>query len=276
MADATRPLIQRAAFAACLMLTAAAHAAAQAAPQPPVVAPAPTKPELMSRYDFHLTAAVLSIADERFTWDTHFGGSMDALDYKVGRLSCFLDYQAILGSEYRMFDPNQGNFTLEGSASVRAGANTEFVGMFHHVSRHLSDRLKPKEVPVAWNELGVRLLRRFPLGSTTVDVDVEAGWAIEHAYVDYRWMSEAHVLARRRISERTGAYLHASGQFFGVDGTVPGRGSQAGGAMEAGIRLEGRGGSVELFAGVEKRVDADVLDRQPRHWGLAGFRLLSR
>jgi len=31
-----------------------------------------------------------------------------------------------------------------------------------------------------------------------------------------------------------------------------------------------------LFAGYEKRVDADPVDRLPQHWGLAGFRLLSR
>jgi hypothetical protein len=33
---------------------------------------------------------------------------------------------------------------------------------------------------------------------------------------------------------------------------------------------------MELFAGIEKRFDADPLDRQPQHWVLAGFRLLSR
>jgi hypothetical protein len=33
---------------------------------------------------------------------------------------------------------------------------------------------------------------------------------------------------------------------------------------------------MELFAGVERRVDADPLDRLPKEWALAGFRLVSR
>jgi hypothetical protein len=33
---------------------------------------------------------------------------------------------------------------------------------------------------------------------------------------------------------------------------------------------------MELFAGVERRIDADPLDRQTHQWAIAGFRLLSR
>jgi hypothetical protein len=73
-----------------------------------------------------------------------------------------------------------------------------------------------------------------------------------------------------------GLFAHGYGQILGVDGTVPGRGTQTGGLVDAGIRLNGRAGGIELFVGYEKRVDADPLDRLPRHWGLAGFRLLSR
>jgi hypothetical protein len=287
MADTARPLIRRAALAACLTLAAAARTAAQAAPQPHVVAPPPTDPAFMSRYDFHLSAAALtpptittagglSTGDQRFSWDTHFGGSLDVVDYLVGRAAVLVDYQAVLGSEYRPFDPNQGTYTLEVSSSVRLGSGTEIVAVFHHVSRHLSDRPKPKALPVAWNELGGRMLHRVTLGSTTVDADFAGGYAIEHAYVDYTWMGEAHVQARRRLNDTIGVFAHASGQVFGVDGTVPNRGLQNGGSMEAGIRINGGAGAVELFAGIEKRVDADPLDRQPQHWALAGFRLLSR
>ena len=56
--------------------------------------------------------------------------------------------------EFRQFDPNQGNYTLEGSGSVRAGP-IEVAGVFHHVSRHLSDR--PKRFPVDWNMIGGRI-----------------------------------------------------------------------------------------------------------------------
>jgi len=283
MPDTVGSLTRAAMLASCLLLTMTAHAAAQQ-PQQPTVAPAPSGPEFFSRYDFHMNAAALvgsqtstaPVADQRFSWDTHFGGSFDLADYVAGRAAVILDYEAVLGSEFRPFDPNQGNYTLEGSLSKRLGDATEIVGFFHHVSRHLSDRAKPKSVPVAWNELGARVLHRMSVGAGMVDVDLEGGRAVEHAYVDYTWMGEAHVLFRRPLSDGVGLFAHGSGQIFGVDGTVPRRGTQTGGLVDAGIRLNGRAGGIELFVGYEKRVDADPLDRLPQHWGLAGFRLTSR
>jgi hypothetical protein len=265
-------------IAACLALTVTAVAAAQQ----PVVAPAPSEPDFLSRYDFHLSATSLVtsqsstqlVEDPRFAWDMHFGGSLDLVDYVVGRAGIVIDYQAILGTEYRPFDPNQGNYTLEGFASARLDDATEVVGIFHHVSRHLSDR--PKLFAVAWNELGARILHRVTLGSTTIDADLEGGRAVEHAYVDYTWLGQLELLVRHPLSSKAGLFAHGSGQIFGVDGSVPGRGTQSGGLVEAGLRLNGRAGALELFAGVEKRVDADPLDRQPQHWVLAGFRLVSR
>jgi hypothetical protein len=259
--------------------------ASSAAAQQPVVAPAPDGPEFFSRTDFHLTAAALTspqvktaqgqvVDDPRFSWDTHWDGSIDVVDYVGGRLAVIIDYQAVLGSELQPFDPYQGNYTLEASGSVRAGANTEWVGTFHHVSRHLSDR--PKHVPVAWNVLGGRVLQRFAEGRRTVDLDLDAGRTVEHAYVDYTWIAELNVLGRYRMSDRVGAFARVNGQLFAVDGTVPNRATQSGGLVEGGIRLAGKGGAIELFAGIEKRVDADPLDRQPQHWAYGGFRLLSR
>ena len=93
----------------------------------------------MSRYDFHLSAAAVAVNDPRFSWETHFGGDIDVADYVVGRSSILVDYEAVLGDEFRAFDPNQGNYTLEASSSARVG-DTEIAGVFHHVSRHLSDR----------------------------------------------------------------------------------------------------------------------------------------
>jgi hypothetical protein len=278
MSDPVGSLIPRpgvsAALTACVVLMLAVSAAAQQ----PIVTTAPLEPDFLSRYDFHLNAERLITSlpdtDQRFSWDTHFGGSLDLADFVSGRAGVLLDYQAVLGSEYRSFDPNQANYTLEGYVMGRLRDATEIGGLFHHVSRHLSDR--PKRQSVAWNELGGRLLHRVTLGSTTVDADLEGGYAVEHAYVDYTWMGEAHVLVRRPINNRLGVFAHGSGQLFGVDGSVPGRGTQTGGLVEAGVRLTGRAGAMELFAGFEKRVDADPLDRLPQHWGLAGFRLTSR
>jgi hypothetical protein len=280
MPDTVGSLTRAAALAACALLMPAARAAAQQ----PTVAPATASPEFFSRYDFHMNAARLITSqpatpravDQRFSWDTHFGGAFDLVDYVEGRAAVILDYEAVLGSEFRAFDPNQGNYTLEGSLSKRTGDRTEVAGFFHHVSRHLSDRAKPKSLPVAWNELGARLLHRASVGAATVDVDLEGGRAVEHAYVDYTWMGEVHLLVRRPLNDSVGLFAHGSAQIFAVDTTIAGRGTQTGGVVDAGIRLNGRAGGLELFIGYEKRVDADPLDRLPQHWGLAGFRLLSR
>jgi hypothetical protein len=276
----TRRLCRSASFTACLVLLRAAGAAAQPPLPQPVVTTAPSEPEFLPRYDFHLNAERLITSlpdtDQRFSWDTHFGGSLDLADFVVARAGVLLDYEAVLGSEYRPFDPNQGNYILEGYVMGRLGGDTEVGGLFHHESRHLSDRYKPKDLPVAWNELGARILHRITLGSATVDADLEGGYAVEHAYVDYTWIGSADVLVRKPLNDGVGVFAHGSGQFFAVDGTVPNRGTQTGGLVEAGVRLNGKAGAIELFVGLEKRVDADPLDRQSQHWGVAGFRLLSR
>jgi hypothetical protein len=267
------PLMRRSALSFVLIVLAA-RASAQV-PQP-VVVPAPPGPEFLSRYDFHLTASGLLHEDDaarRFSWDTHFGGSLDLADYVSGRASLLIDYQAVLGSEFRAFDPNQGNYILEASASGRA-RNTEFVGVFHHVSRHLSDR--PKRPAVAWNTIGGRVLHRLTIGGTIIDADLDVGRVVQHSFVDYTWIGSLELQVRHEVTPRVGVFAHATGQLYGVDSLEAGRSRQRGGMAEAGIRLTGGAGVLELFAGLERRVDAYPLERIPKRWGLAGFRLLSR
>ena len=277
MADRPGSLI----LAACFVFAFAARVAAQ--PSQPIVAAAPAAPEFMSRYDFHLSIARLltstpdpppPVPDERFSWDSHFGGSFDFADLVVARLGVTVDYQAVMGSEYRPFDPNQGSYTLEGFVSARVAPDTEVAGIFHHVSRHLSDR--PKLFAVAYNEIGGRLMRRQTFGTTTVDLDLEGGRAVQHSYVDYTWLGELQLLVRHPIDERLAVFAHGSGQAFAVNELVAARGAQAGGLVEAGVRITGRSGALEIFAGYEKRVDADPLDRLSQRWGLVGFRILSK
>jgi len=269
-------------LAACFALVFAAHAAAQ--DTQPIVAPAPSAPEFMSRYDFHLSIARLmpmtdtpaqaADVDQRFAWDGRFGGSFDFADLVTTRFGVVVDYQAVMGNERQPFDPNQGNYTLEGFVSGRVAPDTEVAGFFHHVSRHLSDR--PKDFAVAYNEVGARVMRRLKLGTMTADVDLEGGRTIQHSYVDYTWLGEAQLLVRRPINEKVGVFAHGSVQGFLVNDLVANRGAQGGALVEGGVRMTGRAGVLELFAGYEKRVDADPLDRQSQRWGLAGFRLLSR
>lgn len=273
MSENTGSLARHAAAAACLLIISVSAAGAQQ-PDQPVVTPAPASPEFLSRADFQLSASAYSINDIRFSWDTHFGGSLDVVDYVAGRTGVYVDYEAVLGDEFRAFDPNQGNYTLEAFATGRVGPNTEIVGMFHHVSRHLSDR--PKRFAIAWNVLGGRILQRVNAGSTTVDIDLEAGKVVQHSYVDYSWITELHVQASHPINNVVAVYGRVAGQWLGVNGDVVGRGRQYGGFGEVGLRLKGGAGAMELFVGAERRIDADPLDFKPQHWALAGFRLLSR
>jgi hypothetical protein len=242
----------------------------------PAVAEAPASPDFLTRYDFHLAADAVDSGETPFSWEAHFGGSLDVVDYVVGRTSILADYEAVLGDEFRKFDPNQGNYILEASTSGRiAATGTEIAGVFHHESRHLSDR--PKRFAVAWNIVGGRVLQRFAVdGKTTVDVVATAGKIVQNSYVDYTWAGELDVLVRRPITSRYGVFAHAWGNGFLVDQTVYGRGTQTGGFAEAGLRINGRAGALELFAGVERRVDADPIDLRARHWALAGFRLVSK
>jgi hypothetical protein len=281
MADIDGSLRWHAAVAACLTVLVAFPVAAQQIQQP-TVAPAPASAEFLPRYDFHMSIERLmrsqtpqqAALDQRFSWDTHFGGSFDLVDYVFGRAAVLVDYQAVLGREYRPFDPNQGNYTLEASLSGRVDDATEIAAIFHHVSRHLSDR--PKPFAIAWNELGARLLHRRTVGAATIDLDLEGGRVVQHSYVDYTWIGELNLLVRHPINARVGAFGHGSGQLFAVNDAVLHRGTQGGAVVEAGVRLTGRGGILEIFAGYEKRVDADPLDRQSQRWPIVGFRLLSK
>ena len=206
------------ALAALVLLVSGGRALAQY-PQP--LPEAPSEPQFLSRYDFHLAAAGLgSGIPERFQWDTHWGGDFDLVDYVSGRFGFLVDYQAVLGNEFRSFDPNQGNYTLEFSGSKRFG-RTEVAAVFHHVSRHLSDR--PKRFAVAMNALEARVLRRFQLGATSlVDVKAEAGHITEKAYVDYTWMGKLDVTARHDLNSRAGVYGRGYADFYATDQAIAG------------------------------------------------------
>jgi hypothetical protein len=273
MSDSTRSLTIRAALAACLLLFAAVRAAAQI-PQP-VVAPAPPEPAFLPRYEFHMTTYKFTIDDpqQRFDWDAHFGGSVDLVDYVVGRAALAVDYETVLGNEQRPFDPNQDAYTLEGSVSARAGG-AEIVAVFHHLSRHLTDR--PKLFAVAWNTMGGRLLYQGRAADTTIDIDLDIGKVIQHSFVDYTWIRQLGVQVRHPVTSRAGVFFRGNGQLFATDDKLTDRGRQPGGFAEAGLRVEGAAGALEIFAGVERRVDAYPTERTARQWGLAGFRLISR
>jgi hypothetical protein len=259
-----------AAFAAsfALFLTSSAFA------QQPLASP-PTSPQFLSRYDFHLSAAALANDNPRFSWDTHFGGDIDIVDYVRGRAATVIDYEAVLGNELRPFDPNQGNYILELSSSYRI-KRTEVAAIFHHVSRHLSDR--PKVIPVAWNILGVRVLREAAVKKMTIDLVAEFGGTTQRVNVDYRWSTNAYVGVRRQVAPRAALFARGWGNVMSVDapvGITP-RHTQTGGVVEGGVRLIGEAGVGELFAGYEDRFDAYPLGFARERWFMVGFRVVRR
>lgn len=264
--------IQRAVAALVLVLCARA-AAAQASPQGTAGDdPRSTKVEFMPRSAFHLSAEHLSGDDVQFVWDANFGGELDVIDYGVGRSTFVANYQVILGDEFRHFDPNQGNYILAGSTSLRTHG-AEIAGVFYHQSRHLADR--PNRVAVAWNMMGGRVQHAFTSGPMRVEARLDVRGVIAKAFVDYDWEIES--AARSDVQIRPGIGVLFSGVLrrLGVDGTQN-RGDQTGFRGEAGVRAEGRAGAMELFLAVERRVNPYPLELGTARWVTVGFRLLSR
>jgi hypothetical protein len=260
-------ITQRAAVALALALCAC-----QAAAQTPATESAPPAVEFIPRAAFHLSIEHLSGDDVMFVWDTNFGGELDVVDYRVGRATFVANYQAILGDEFRHFDPNQGNYILSGSTSMRS-RSVELAGVFYHQSRHLADRAN--RVAVAWNMIGGRAQRKFTSGQTRIDARVDVRATVQKSFVDYNWEIDSGVRSDVQIQPQVGLILSGDLRVLGVDGTQN-RGNQQGFRGEVGLRTEGRAGAMEFFLAVERRIDPYPLQFGTARWVTAGFRLLSR
>jgi hypothetical protein len=233
----------------------------------------PAKPAFMSRFDFRMWAAALAKDDPRFKWDTHWAGDFDLVDYVAGRATFVADYQALLGNEFRPFDPYQSNYLLEAAGSVRL-RKVEVFAVLSHVSRHLGDRAK--RVAVAENSLGPRVLKRLTSGATTVDLRGDWRKVIERAYDDYSWIGSAEVTVRHPVTVHASLYGSASGETYLIEKAVSTRDRQDGGRFEAGVRVRGSAAAMDFFGGIQRMVDADPLDRLPQSWVFAGFRLVGK
>jgi len=256
----TRTVILTAAFAAW-----AAGAAAQTT--------GGTSVSFLPRAAFHMGAERLGGSDdERFRWDANLGGELDFVDYTHGRLTFVANYQAILGEEKQVFDPNQGNYILEVALSARI-TPMEAALVFYHQSRHLSDRAKDE--PVDWNMVGGRVQRAFLVGTTYVDSRADLRWTVQRSFVDYEWELDTHVRADWLLRPGLGVLASGGVRYVGVDGSAN-RDGQAGYRTEGGFRFEGGGGAVELFVAAERRIDPYPLEFGTATWVTAGFRLLSR
>lgn len=261
-------MIRRVLLAVALVLSAVPARAQQ--PASPTVPS--TDISFLTAFRFHLNAEHLSSDDRRFTWDTNFGGELDYVDYGIGRATFYANYQAVLGNEFRPFDPAQGNYTLGGRASVRAGA-VEISGQFHHVSRHLSDR--PKRFAVDWNMLGGRVDAATVRGALDVRAHADIRGVVFKSYADYTWELDSAAAVRYAVRPRVAVIAGSGLRLVGTDG-ARGRGTQVGVREEGGLRFTGTGAAIELVMAVERRVDPYPLEFGTSTWFSAGFRLLSR
>jgi hypothetical protein len=264
------PRIHAVIVAACLGLSGTAFAQT-GVPLPPLPPPGTTF-SFLPRMAFHLTGEHVSGDDERFVWNANFGGEIDVLGYPGGRATFLANYEVMLGEELKAFDPNQGNYHLAGSAS-RWVHGVELAGVFHHESRHLSDRIKT--VAVDWNMVGVRAQTGLVHGRATTVGRVDLRRVIQRSMVDYEWELDARVRNVVQVRPHVSVVSAFTLDVIGVDGTAN-RGTQVGARGEGGIRLEGSAGAIELYLAVERQIDPYQLEFSTANWFIAGFRLLSR
>jgi hypothetical protein len=181
------------------------------------------------------------------------------------------NFEAMAGEEFRRFDVNQGNYLLEGSTSMR-WRRVELAAVWHHISRHMSDR--PKRFAIDWNQIAGRVLANWTAGAASASWETDVRATVTKAYVDYAWEVESTARVGTPISARYAAVGTGNLRVVGVDRSR-GRGTQVAGRVEGGVRLNGRAGAAELFAGVERRLDPYQLEFGTSSWFLAGFRLTS-
>jgi hypothetical protein len=251
------------------VVTACGMATPAHAQSPP---PAPAM-SFLPRADFYFQWASLMSADPRFSWQGRIGMDIDAIDYGIGRLRIVGDYEGVLGSERQPLDLNHGNYMFDGSVSSRHRA-IELAGVFHHESRHLADRENANSI--SWNSVGFRAIASSTRGAHSILAAFDAAGVRGQHYVDYTWATNLRVKFDRRLVDRAGIFAEGTGGLKGVDPLRAGRTQHlCGGRIEGGVRLQGRSGAAEIFAGYERRIDAYPLDRGRARWFTFGFRLMN-
>ncbi|HEX5107931.1 MAG TPA: hypothetical protein VFV95_05775 [Vicinamibacterales bacterium] len=255
------------ALASALFALVPGRATAQSTPPAP---PAAGRVDYLTRFAFHFGAEHLSSDDPLYVWDANYGGEVDLVDYRAGRAIFYANYQVILGEELHAFDPNQGNYILGARVSARLHA-LEAALVFHHESRHLSDR--EKQQPVDWNMLGARLSRSFVWPRLFLDARADLRGVVQRSFVDYEWEIDLRAHGTIPVSPRVAVVSDVSLRHLGVDGSA-GREGQTGARGEGGVRLSGGAGAVELFLAAERRIDPYPLQFGTIRWFSAGFRFV--
>ncbi len=236
----------------------------------PVVTSAQSAIEIFPRAAFWMDAEHLRTDQLRFKWDANFHGEVDLIGWRNGGRFTFLaNYEVVLGDELRRFDPNQGNYTLDGAITQRvAGLDLSLV--FHHISRHLSDR--PKTPAVDWNMLGGRVGKTLTAGSLSAVGHIGYFEVLQRSRNDYERELEGAAHVRYVVRSPVDVISSVVFRVVGVDGSL-GRGTQSNVRAEGGISLTGRSGhAIELFLAAEHRLDPYPIEFGTINWVSAGFR----
>ena len=223
-------------------------------------------------YHFHLNMAHLSSDSPRYIWDANYGGELGIVAYGRTQVTFVANFQAVLGEEFHPFDPNQGNYILDGVLSTRF-KGLYVAGVFHHLSRHLADR--PKEPPVDWNMVGGRVGTQFTRGGTDVEARFDLLGSILKTNVDYDWEMHAGALVHHRVYGTFGLIGAGQLRYIGTSDLFN-RGNQTGGRGEGGFRVSGRAVTVELYLALERVIDPYPTEHGTASYASVGMRLLSR
>ena len=265
-----RRLMRRAACAACLVCAFAPRARAQWIAPPPV--DPPVHAAFMPRYDFHLSADATASGDDRFSFDTHFGGDIDLVDYKHGRGTILIDYQAILGDQLRPFDPNQGNYLLEVSSSGASRLDRDL----RRVSSRVAAFERPGESP--GNRVERSAGARAPAAQSRCHHDRPAwrcwqncpardgGLRLDRGHRREDYLADQFPLRGLRARVLRDVRRRCPQHARTADGRTRGSGCAA-------HRQRRRD---RALCGYERVVDADAFQALPLSWAFGGFRLTNR
>ncbi len=230
----------------------------------------------LTRADFHLLWGWLSADDPRFDRQGRFNLDADVADYGSGRLMLEVDYEAFLGGERRTYDLNQGAYRFEMDLTRRT--RTAEIGAFYsHASRHVVDRENPDAI--SWNVLGARARRTWTFADgASVEARFDVGRAMQQAFVDYEWISQARAKLRHPLEPHShvSLFLEGSGVLIWTDPSLYGRGRLCGGRIEGGVRFEGRRAALEIVTAYERRIDGYPFDLSKVRMWTFGFRVLNR
>ena len=240
---------------------------------PKAQATAPRKDGMLTafRTTFALQHFVGSATGDDFNLDADVLLDFDIVDFGRMRINAFASSETVIGSEFRMIDPNQNNYILDLSMFFRL-PHGELSTTIHHVSGHLIDRAR--RMAVSWNMIGLAYGDSFSIGQFLIDASLRGmGTVGGLAGVDYRGQFEGHVNMLRQINSRFAVIAGASGVVVPVDFSIFGRTKRTGGRLEGGVRLLTKAGSIDVFAAWEQRIDAVTTARKTSTWPQVGMRL---